>query len=132
MMKRSLAALSLFAAFSALAATYKVETDKPRCVYRCGETATFTVTMLDASNLRKSGEMQYATLDNFGTQLVAKVSVDIATGAVTRISGTLSEPGFLRLKLPQTKGVRISVFRPSDRNASETKMQFMTVASMPI
>ena len=104
MMKRSFAAFSLFAALSALAATYKVETDKPGCVYRCGETATFTVTMLDASNLRKSGEMQYATLDNFGTQLVAKVSVDIATGAVTRISGTLSEPGFLRLKLPQTKG----------------------------
>ena len=105
-----LVALFALTAFASLAATYKVETDRPECVYRCGETATFSVTLLDAANLRKSDEPPCATLDNFGTQLVARTSIDMATGVVTRISGTLSKPGFLRLKLPQTKDGRTDPF----------------------
>ena len=103
MMKRSLAALSLFAAFSALAATYKVETDKPGCVYRCGETATFTVTVLDTANLCSDAAKQEVTLDNFGPKVIAKETVDIAKGSKFSVSGTLDSPGFLRLKLPRTK-----------------------------
>ena len=41
-------AVAVFAA-PVLAATYQVETDKPEGVYRCGETATFTVTVLDTA-----------------------------------------------------------------------------------
>ena len=91
-------------AVPALAATYQVETDKPEGVYRCGETATFTVTVLDTANLRNGDAKQEARLDNFGTQLVAKASFDMAKGAKFSISGTLERPGFLRLTLPETKG----------------------------
>ena len=91
-------------AVPALAATYQVETDKPEWVYRCGETATFTVTVLDTANLRNGDAKQEARLDNFGTQLVAKASFDMAKGAKFSISGTLERPGFLRLTLPETKG----------------------------
>ena len=105
MKKHLAAAIAALAALSALAVTYKVETDKPECVYRCGETATFTVTVLDTANLCKSDKPPSATLDNFGTQLVARASFEMSTGAVFRISGTLAEPGFLRLKLPKTKDI---------------------------
>lgn len=103
MIKRSLAALSLFAALSASAATYKVETDKPEGIYRCGETATFTVTVLDTAGLCSNAEKQDVTLDNFGDKVVAKETVDVAKGSKFSISGTLDSPGFLRLKLPQAK-----------------------------
>ena len=103
MMKRSFAALSLFAALSALAATYKVETDKPGCVYRCGETATFTVTVLDTANLCSDAAKQEVTLDNFGPKAIAKETFDIAKGSKFKVSGSLDSPGFLRLTLPRTK-----------------------------
>ena len=80
MVKRLFAALSVFATLSALAATYKVETDKPGCVYRCGETATFTVTVLDTANLCSDAAKQEVTLDNFGPTAIAKETVDIAKG----------------------------------------------------
>jgi cephalosporin-C deacetylase-like acetyl esterase len=85
------------------AATYKVEADKKDGIYRCGEKATFTVTILDTKNLLKSDLKQDVQLDNFGTQLVAKSSFDMVKGAKFSISGTLNQPGFLRLTLPQTK-----------------------------
>ena len=104
------AALAAIAALPALAATYRVEADKPVCIYRCGETATFSVTLLDAANLCADLSEPCVTLDNFGTQLVARSSVEMSTGAVFRISGTLAEPGFLRLTLPPTKDGRTDPF----------------------
>ena len=104
MIRHLVAAIAALAALSAISATYQVETDKPGCVYRCGETAIFTVTVLDTANLRNGDAKQEARLDNFGTQLVAKASFDMAKGAKFSISGTLERPGFLRLTLPETKG----------------------------
>ena len=103
MVKRLFAALSVFATLSALAATYKVEMDKPGCVYRCGETATFTVTVLDTANLCSDAAKQEVTLDNFGPKAIAKETVEIAKGSKFSVSGTLDSPGFLRLTLPRTK-----------------------------
>ena len=94
---------SAFVALSALAATYKVETDKPECVYRCGETATFTVTVLDTTNLCSVAAKQVVKLDNFGPKVIAKETVDIVKGSKFSVSGTLDSPGFLRLTLPRTK-----------------------------
>ena len=51
MIRHLVAAIAALAALSAISATYKVETDKPGCVYRCGATAIFTVTVLDTANL---------------------------------------------------------------------------------
>ena len=103
MVKRLFAALSVFATLSALAATYKVEMDKPGCVYRCGETATFTVTVLDTANLCSDAAKQEVTLDNFGPKAITKETVEIAKGSKFSVSGTLDSPGFLRLTLPRTK-----------------------------
>ena len=98
------AMLATFVTVPTLAATYLVETDKQDGIYRCGEIATFTVTVLDTANLRDSEGKMEVKLDNFGTEPVAKESFDIAKGAKFSISGTLARPGFLRLVLPETKG----------------------------
>ena len=105
-MKRLFAALSVFAALSAIAATYKVDVGRSGGVYRCGEAATFTVTVLDTAGLLDGGDVRDVSLDDFGTQVVAKASVDVAKGATFSISGTLDRPGFLRLQLPRTKDGR--------------------------
>ena len=92
-------------------AAYRVETDRPDCLYRCGETATFIVTVLCTSNLTLSGGCVQARLDNFGPDVKTNAVFDISVTNVFRISGTLNEPGFLRLALPKTKDGRKN---PSD------------------
>ena len=85
------------------AATYKVETDRPAGIYKCGETATFTVTLLSTNNLA-GGRTPVARLDNFGTNAQTNLPFDVATtGVAFTVSGMLREPGFLRLSLPPTK-----------------------------
>ena len=89
-----------------LGATYRVDADRPECIYRCGETATFTVTLLSTNHLApvKSAKPPCATLDNFGTNVIATLPFDVmATGVTFTVRGTLREPGFLRLSLPPTK-----------------------------
>lgn len=100
----ALAALAV--ASAANAATYRVDLDRPGGIYRCGETATFSVRLLDLKNLAES-DRNVAVLDNFGTTVLTNMPFDVsATGGVFTISGTLREPGFLRLTLPSTKKVR--------------------------
>ncbi len=90
---------------------YRVETDHPDGLYRCGETATFTVTVLCTNDLALSGRHIEARLDNFGPDVKTNAVFDISTTNVFRISGTLDAPGFLRLALPRTKDIRR---RPAD------------------
>ena len=100
------AVISAVFSFSASAATYKVDSDKPGGVYRCGERATFTVRLLSTVNLA-AAPCPCARLDNFGVSAVTNLPFDVAnTGAVFTISGTLRTPGFLRLSLPPTKNER--------------------------
>ena len=94
---------AVLAVASAAAATYKVDLDRPDGIYRCGETATFTIRLLDKKNLAGS-ERPFAVLDNFGTTVFTNMPLDMSSiGAVFKISGTLREPGFLRLSLPPTR-----------------------------
>lgn len=98
----ALASASLLC-FAASAATYTVELDRPEGVYRCGETATFTVRLVSTNNLA-SGRAQRAVLDNFGKTVLTNMPFDVsATGVAFKVSGTLANPGFLRLSLPHTK-----------------------------
>ena len=100
------AVISAVFSFSASAATYKVDSDKPGGVYRCGERATFTVRLLSTGNLA-AAPCPCARLDNFGESAVTNLPFDVVnTGAVFTISGTLRTPGFLRLSLPPTKNER--------------------------
>ena len=95
---------------AASAATYKVDLDRPDGIYRCGETATFTVRLLEKKNLAGS-ERAFAVLDNFGTTVFTNMPFEVSSvGAVFKVSGTLREPGFLRLTLPSTKNGRNDPF----------------------
>jgi len=109
--RKSVSALAVFAVsqvlfafyLTATAATYKVDVDRASGIYRCGETAVFKVTLLSTNDL-SAVKSPCAKLDNFGKVVIAKMPFDVAaTGVVFTMSGTLKEPGFLRLSLPPTK-----------------------------
>ena len=109
--KKFFAALTAFAAsqvlfalcFAVGAATYQVDLDSPSGLYRCGETAVFRVTLLSTNDL-SAAKSPFATLDNFGTSVLTNMPFDVTTtGIAFAVSGTLREPGFLRLSLPPTK-----------------------------
>ena len=90
----------------AVGATYEVTADKPDGIYRCGETATFTVKLVSTNNLGAC-DSPCARLDNFGPHEQKRLPFNTtATGAVFTVSGSLKEPGFLRLSLPPTKNGR--------------------------
>ena len=87
---------------SALAAPFefKVENDKPDLEYRCGETARFTVTVYGTNGtVATSGKINW-TLDNFGPKTIATGCADLAKANPFMVSGTMDEPGFLRLHAP--------------------------------
>ena len=85
--------------------TWRVETDRTDELYRCGETATFTVTLQSTNNLAKPIDLANVAvrLDNFGPGVVTNAVFDLSSTNAFTISGTLLEPGFLRVVLPQTK-----------------------------
>ena len=88
---------------------FKFAADKPDCLYRCGEKATFTVTVLGADGHPATKGTVTATLDNFGPKEQAKRTVDLAQENPFRMEGSLAEPGFLRLTV-ETKGVKTAMF----------------------
>lgn len=96
MKKTLLAVAGLWSAAVSAAITLSVETDHANALYRCGETATFTVTAKDDAGAPLQGAFT-ARLDNFGPKVVATAEVDLAKTNAFTIAGTLAEPGFLRL-----------------------------------
>ena len=70
---------------------FSVSTDHADCLYACGEKATFTVSVAQAAG------MAVATLDDFSTNVFARATVDLSKTNVFTISGTMVEPGFMRL-----------------------------------
>lgn len=99
-MKRLLSSLCLSLAVLASAqTTFLIEADHTNELYRCGETATFTVTAVGTNGLPVTSGAVTASLDNFGPKSVCRQSVDLARTNPFRISGSLAEPGFLRLNL---------------------------------
>lgn len=91
-------------------ATYRVDVDNESGIYRCGELATFSVRLISTNGLSVV-QTPWATLDDFGASVLTNMIFDIAdTCTVFTISGTLREPGFLRLSLPPTKNGRKDPF----------------------
>ena len=86
--------------------TYNVSTDKPDCLYRCGETAVFTVTVLGLDGHSATAGTVSVSLDNFGPAVQTNATFDLAQANPFQISGSLKEPGFLRLCLPKTENER--------------------------
>ena len=109
-MKVFLCGVAVGLCLSAAAATYRVDIDRPSGLYRCGETATFTATLLSTNDLA-AAKSPCAKLDDFGNSVIANMPFDVAaTGVAFTVSGTLKEPGFLRLSLPPTKNGRQDPF----------------------
>lgn len=76
-----------------------VRTDRADCLYACGEKAVFTVTVSDGAGAPVRTGSVRAVLDNFGPKRVSVSTFDLSGTNVFSVSGTLTEPGFLRLTL---------------------------------
>ena len=83
---------------------YSVSTDHEDALYRCGERASFTVTVLGEDGQAATGGAVAVSLDNFGPAVQTNATFDLSRTNPFRISGTLGEPGFLRLCLEKTMG----------------------------
>lgn len=85
--------------------TYRVEADRSDCLYECGETATFTVTLQSTNGLANALDLGGVAvrLDNFGPGVITNAVFDLSGTNSFTISGTLPKPGFLRIVLPATK-----------------------------
>lgn len=71
--------------------------DHTNLLYACGETAAFHVKVTETDGSAPTGGVLAASLDNFGPKKIAKASWNLAETNEFDISGTLDEPGFLRL-----------------------------------
>ena len=90
-------ALIGLSAVAAMRVDFKVATDHADCLYRCGETAAFTVTVTDRlGKPLKQGRFD-ARLDNFGHRVIRTEQIDLAKGNPFTLKAKMEEPGFLRL-----------------------------------
>ena len=89
---------------------YEVVADRPTCVYRCGETATFTVKITGTNGIPvKVGKVK-ATLGSFGPRQIASAEWDLASTNVFTFAGRLDSPGFLRIRFspsPSGNGTKV-------------------------
>lgn len=99
-MKKLTLGVALFASVLAFAqTTFKITADNTNYLYRCGERATFTVTAVGTNGLPVKTGTVTASLDNFGPKKFGKKVLDLARENPFKVTGTLAEPGFLRLYL---------------------------------
>ena len=75
-----LAACAAFALAAAVPVQFKVETDHADCLYRCGEKASFTITVTGPGGQKLAAGSFKAKLDNFGEKVLAESEVDLAQG----------------------------------------------------
>ena len=106
-------AAAAFAAWAAVPVQFKVETDHADCLYRCGEKASFTITVTGKDGKKLSEGRFTAKLDNFGEKVLAEKQVDLAQGNPFTVTAVKDTPGFMRLSvnaneeaftLPKTAG----------------------------
>lgn len=90
----------VLAAASASALDFKVVRNHADCLYKCGETAVFTVTAYETNDvLATSGTVSW-TLDGFETgKVLASGTFDLSKANPFTISGTRTTPGFLKILL---------------------------------
>ena len=93
-----LALLSLCVAVTAAAAPYKftVDCDEPARMRKVGETTEFRIVCEDLAKTNGFGGPVEVWLDNFGTNVLERLTVCPEKGKPIVLRGTLTEPGFLR------------------------------------
>ena len=94
-----LAAAAACAAWAAVPVEFKVETDHADCLYRCGEKASFTISVTGKDGKKLSEGRFKAKLDNFGEKVLAEKEVDLAQGNPFTVSAVKDTPGFMRLSI---------------------------------
>ena len=102
----SLLILALPLSLAAQNFKYSISADDADCMRKIGEKTTFTVTVLNADGTTASNGTVKATIDNFGPLLQSEKNFDISKSNPFTISGTLNEPGFLRLTLLEENSKR--------------------------
>ena len=78
---------------------FRFETDHAEALYRCGEEAVFTVTATNGAGTKVTSGQVTLSLDNYGTNVFVRRTVDLAKENPLTVKGKLDEPGFLRLTL---------------------------------
>ena len=99
-MKRlALCAALAAGAFAVLAGSLKFEVvnDHTNLLYKVGEEATFTVTVIGTNGVKATTGEVKVWLDNFGPKNQLRKKVDLSKENPFVLKGALSEPGFLRL-----------------------------------
>ena len=97
-MKKLLMIVAVMMAGALSAATFKFTCDKPDGVYALGEKATITVTVFKTNSVPLTAGKVKWRLNNFGDATIEEGTFDLSKGSNTfTVSGTMKEPGFLRL-----------------------------------
>lgn len=87
-------------AFAAPPLRAKVALDRQNAVYKIGETATFSVSIVNADDTPATNGVLQVALDDFGTNRVFRAFAhDLSQTNGFSVSGSLDAPGFLRLRL---------------------------------
>lgn len=103
-----------------------VVADRPDALYRCGETAVFTVSVdPDADGAPASGEAT-VTLDNFGLAEQLRRTVDLSKENPFTVRGTLAEPGFLRLCVRPDRAIVCGVGMGHDGNTRPDLLRILS------
>ena len=92
------------AAADADAVRFAISADHTNCLYRCGETATFTVTATDTNGRPVAAGCAVAVMDNFGTNRMLEAAFDLSKGNPFKVTGTMADPGFLKLAVKPKDG----------------------------
>ena len=74
-----------------------VACDRADAIYQVGDTATFSVTAKGTNGVAATSGTVTVVLDNFGTKRICERTHDLAKGNPFAVSGSLGEPGFLRV-----------------------------------
>lgn len=79
---------------------FEVVRDHADCLYKCGETATFTVTGKNDDGSKATAGTVKWSLDSYNVgDKLAKGEIDLAKENPFTVKGALQEPGFLQLML---------------------------------
>jgi len=95
--------IALAGVLSACAERIVVVQDRLSALYAVGEPAAFSVTVTDDSGKALTSGMASWNLDNFGSVKIAAGEVDLSKSNPFTVSGSLNEPGFLRLRVNAAK-----------------------------
>lgn len=99
---RALALLFLLCSVTLAAPTLDIATDRADALYHAGETATFTIKVLDEGQPVTAGKLSWS-LSKDGVGDLGKGVADPAEQPLT-VTGTLAEPGVLRLTVNYADG----------------------------